>query len=149
MRDESLNAKEHFEEFDVSGNRIDRPKAPYSQKQFGGTVGGPLRRNKSFFFGSFERLDVAASNFVSIDDQTIVMDPFLGTPLGTPAQILRNARFPVETGQVPYSVRSNQTLSRLDHQLFEHHNLNVRFDWSSALDEDIEPFGGIVARSRA
>ena len=30
-------------------------KAPYNQQQFGGTVGGPLVRDRVFYFGSYER----------------------------------------------------------------------------------------------
>ncbi len=30
-------------------------KAPYNQQQFGGTVGGPLIKDKVFYFGSYER----------------------------------------------------------------------------------------------
>src|SRR5207237_5020751 len=37
FRDQSLNARAHFEKFDVFGNPVDRPKAPYSQKQWGAT----------------------------------------------------------------------------------------------------------------
>jgi hypothetical protein len=33
----------------VNGEKV---KAPYNQQQFGGTVGGPLMRDKLFFFGS-------------------------------------------------------------------------------------------------
>ena len=41
------------------------PKSKLSQNQFGGSVGGPLLRNRAFFFGSYEgyRLD-AGVNFV-------------------------------------------------------------------------------------
>jgi hypothetical protein len=34
---------------------------PLRQNQFGGTLGGPLRRNRSFFFGSFEGLRMQRS----------------------------------------------------------------------------------------
>jgi outer membrane receptor protein involved in Fe transport len=36
----------------VNGEKV---KAPYNQQQFGGTAGGPLMKDKLFFFGSYER----------------------------------------------------------------------------------------------
>ncbi|HEX8026855.1 MAG TPA: carboxypeptidase regulatory-like domain-containing protein, partial [Vicinamibacterales bacterium] len=36
----------------VNGEKV---KAPYNQQQFGGTGGGPIVRDKAFFFGSYER----------------------------------------------------------------------------------------------
>jgi hypothetical protein len=45
-RDDSLNARNFFA----------ATKAPFSSNQFGGTFGGPLRRNKAFFFGDYQRL---------------------------------------------------------------------------------------------
>ena len=36
----------------VNGKKV---KAPYNQQQFGGTAGGPIMKDKLFFFGSYER----------------------------------------------------------------------------------------------
>jgi hypothetical protein len=146
FRDEALNAKEHFERFDPSGAAIDREKAPYGQKQFGFTLGGPLRKDKSFFFGSFERQDIDTNNFVTIDDRTIVtVGPMV---LGTPKQILERAGFAVETGNVPYRIEGNQFLAKLDHQLTQNQNLGARFNYADAFNENIELWGGQTARSR-
>ena len=149
VRDDALNAKGHFEKFDPLGNPVDLEKAPYSQEQFGGTLGGPIRRDRTFFFLSAERLDIGASNLVTIDDRTVIPHPVTGAPLGTPAQILRNAGFPIETGNVPYDVRSTQFLIKVDHQMTSDHSLGGRFNTSDSLNENTEPFGGITARSRA
>jgi hypothetical protein len=146
FRDETLNAKEHFERFDPSGAAIDREKAPYGQKQFGFTLGGPLRKDKSFFFGSFERQDIDTNNFVTIDDRTIVTAGT--TVLGTPKQILERAGFAIETGNVPYKIEGDQFLAKLDHQLNETQNLAARFNYADAFNENIEPWGGQTARSR-
>ena len=45
-RDDALNARNFFA----------ATKAPFNSHQFGGTFGGPIRRNKAFFFGDFQGL---------------------------------------------------------------------------------------------
>jgi carboxypeptidase family protein len=134
FRDESLNAKDHFEKFDVFGTAIERSKAPYSQIQWGGTLGGPIKRDKTFFFASFEKLDVEASNFVTIDSAA--------------AATLQANGFPVELGNVPYDYRFTQAMVKADHQWSSGHSLSARGHFSDVTNENVEPFGGIVARSR-
>ncbi len=146
FRNEHLNATDYFERFDPAGQPIDQPKAPYRQAQFGGILGGPIVRDRTFYFGSFERLDITASNFVTIDDTTPV--DLFGQNVGTAVDVLRRAGFPVETGNVPYDVRSNAALGKLDHRLRDADSLGIRFNWANGLDENIEPWGGQVAKSR-
>ncbi len=133
LRDDRLNAKEHFEEFDVFGRPIDAPKAPFSQNQWGATLGGPLRKDRTFFFLSYERLATDASNFVTID-------PGVAAALG-------DAGFPVELGPAPYAVRTESTLLKLEHYSSPDHRLLFRAHLSRRRNENVEPFGGIVARS--
>ena len=146
LRDGALNSKDHFERFNPADQPIDREKAPYSQKQFGATLGGPLKKDRTFYFLSFERLDIAAHNFVTIDDTNNVT--FLGQNLGTPAAILRSAGFQVDTGHQPYDIRSNQFLAKVDHELNANNALTARINWADDFNENIEPFGGNVSRSR-
>jgi hypothetical protein len=134
FRDESLNSKEYFEKVDRFGDAVDREKAPYSQYQWGAVLGGPLRKDKTFFFLSFERLDIEANNFVTIDPQA--------------AAVLRANGFPVELGNVPYDVRTTSAMGKLDHHFSPNSSLMIRTAFSDTLNENIEPFGGIVARSR-
>ena len=126
FRDEALNAKEHFEKFNPAGQRINRVKAPYSQKQFGATWGGPLRRDRLFYFLSVERLDVDTNNFVTITDAD--------------ADVLRRSGFPVATGNVPYRVASTQFLGKVDWQPSADQTFTARFNSAGGLNENIEPW---------
>jgi len=134
FRDDSLNSKSHFEKQDIFGNSINQDKAPFRQNQYGFTLGGPLRRDKTFYFLSGEVLNTDTNNFVNIDP--------------TAAQILRSAGFPIELGNVPYEVRAREYLGKIDQQWTPTHNLSLRANYAKLLNENIEPFGGIVARSR-
>ena len=133
-RDEALNAKDHFERFDPFGNPLEREKAPFRQIQWGGVVGGPVRKARTFFFGSFERLAVEANNFVNIDPHA--------------AAVLRANGFPVELGHTPYEIRTTDVLGKVDHQLSPTSALVIRANVGDTMNENVEPFGGLVARSR-
>ena len=47
LRNSALDAKNFFDD-------PGRPIPPYRQNQFGASVGGPLRRDRTFFFGNYE-----------------------------------------------------------------------------------------------
>ena len=60
-RDVALDARQYFEEPGT-------PKAPFSQHQFGGTLGGPILRDKFFYFVDYQGSRVSTS---SIDFSTV------------------------------------------------------------------------------
>lgn len=133
-RNDQLNSKNRFEKFDIFGNSINRDKAPFGQDQYGATLGGPIRRDRTFFFLSAENLRIDSNSFVNIDPAA--------------AALLNAAGFPVELGNVPYEVQADEYLAKVDHQWTSTHQLAARANYASVLNENIEPFGGIVARSR-
>jgi hypothetical protein len=55
LRNKSLNANDFFQ------NRAGRPRPAFVQNQFGGAVGGPIRRDKSFFFFNWEDYRIRTS----------------------------------------------------------------------------------------
>ena len=54
LRNSALDARGFFAP-------ADQPKAPFRQNQFGGTLGGPIRRNKTFFFVDYQGTRIGTS----------------------------------------------------------------------------------------
>jgi outer membrane receptor protein involved in Fe transport len=74
-RNQSLNSKTYFEE--QSG----APKPDFSQQQFGGSLGGPIQKDKAHFFVAYERNrrdqnDTIFTNDVLPDQQGTITKPF-------------------------------------------------------------------------
>ena len=132
-RNEHLNAKDYFERFDPFGTTIDRPKAPYRQYQWGGTVGGPIRADRTFYFLAVERLQVDASNFVNIEP--------------TAAAMLEAGGFPVALGSVPYGLNTTQAIGKLAHHWSSARSLALSSHFSTVTNGNFRSYGGITAAS--
>ncbi len=67
VRSDKMDARNYFDAIRNTDGTVQSagPKSSLKQNQFGGSVGGPLLKNRAFFFGSYEgyRLD-AGKNFV-------------------------------------------------------------------------------------
>ena len=67
LRDDALDAKNHFDSFRAVDDSVisEGPKSKLSQNQFGGSFGGPIAKDRAFFFGSYEayRMD-AGQNLI-------------------------------------------------------------------------------------
>jgi hypothetical protein len=51
LRNDKLNSRNYFDD-------PNRPVPPYKQHQYGGTIGGPILKDRTFFFGSYEGLQI-------------------------------------------------------------------------------------------
>jgi Carboxypeptidase regulatory-like domain len=134
LRDRRLNAKNYFDKYDVFGTPVELAKAPYHQKQWGATLGGPLRKNRTFYFASFERNDVDDSRLVTIDPAA--------------ASLLTSLGFPVETGNVPVTVANSELMVKADHQWNSNHSSVLRTNVADVTRDGVDDYGGSVARSR-
>ncbi len=116
MRDETLDAKPFF----APGE-----KAQFGRKQYGFSLGGPIKRNKSFLFGDLELTDIReSSTFVST----------------VPTPAMRNGDFN-DLGQTVYDPFTNgQAVGAADRQAFPDNRIPMsRFDPRAAIIKDWWP----------
>src|SRR5215467_9804574 len=115
-RDDSLDSRNYF-------NPEPNPKSPFNRKQFGVNLGGPIKKNKTFYFFSYEGLrhtqGVDLNAGVLTDAQrAAVTDPVAQNllqyiPLGNTtdangqARLLASGIAPVNIDQYTLDVRNN------------------------------------------
>lgn len=77
------------------------PKSPYIRNEFGGSLGGPIKKDKLFFFGSYEGLTFRSSN----TSESAMPTPALlnGDFSGLPAIIDPSTGLPFPGNQIPSS----------------------------------------------
>jgi len=146
FRNSVLDARDWF----VNANRLKKPQE--RQNDFGGVVGGPIQRDKAFFFFSYEGLrlrqpstqqSVVPDN-LSRDSASVAIRPYLnafpianGVNVG-PGLAQFNASFSNPSSLDAYSIRTDYALSSKI-------NLFGRYNYSpSDLDQRSPPFAGPI-----
>ncbi|HEX8494196.1 MAG TPA: TonB-dependent receptor [Pyrinomonadaceae bacterium] len=82
FRDDALNANAPALLAEANPNAFPDPadavKPPFSRQQFGGSIGGPIKKDKIFFFGTVERTRERGNSIVSGSDQAHIalLEPF-------------------------------------------------------------------------
>src|SRR5579864_5110357 len=109
-RNEALNANDYFSEKGGS------PKPDYGRQQFGGSIGGPVRKDKDFLFFAIEREREATSIAVN---PTYYNELLLAKQNGFPAQ-------PANAIPTPYF--DWRYSGRFDHHFNDKNNLSVAYN---------------------
>jgi hypothetical protein len=130
VRDDRLNAPNP-----LSGTRL-----PMNQSQFGASIGGPIVRNRTFYFGNIEQRRLDQSGL------TTVLDANAATINQRLAEV--GYRGPsVATGLFSSPVKTTNVLAKSDSQLGDRDRLTVRYSRYDVDSSNARGAGGLSAPS--
>ncbi|HYM11219.1 MAG TPA: TonB-dependent receptor [Bryobacterales bacterium] len=142
FRNQNLDAGDPFA-LALQGDRAVRVKPDSNRQQFGGTLGGPVVKDRTFFFAGYEQLrrrefvTVPVLTSFSIFQPTPDQEAILGNLPANQAGPLRAAltappstvdMFKSNSGVFPFQSDSYQGLVRLDHRINDSNQLNFRYN---------------------
>src|SRR5437773_6347270 len=128
-RDKSLNANSYANKILVPI----RARQPFRVHQFGGSLGGPLAKDKAFFFVSYDGQRQKIPNPI-----VLTLPANLPTDADTQAGLAT-----VRIKATDYEQARNQDvfLAKLDYQIDPHHRLSVRYNHQNFTGQNFENSG--------
>lgn len=130
FRDDRLNA----------ANALSDTRLPMDQSQYGVSLGGPIVRNRTFYFANLEQRRLDQTGLVTIADGTTAL---INAKLAASGY----AAAPVATGIYPNPVDSTNVLARIDHQISGQDQLSVRYSLYDVSSTNSRGAGGLAAPS--
>jgi hypothetical protein len=130
FRDERLNAS----------NPLTGAKLPMDQQQYGGSAGGPIARNRTFFFANVEQRRLDQSGLTTIPAATVSSINARLAATGYPGAL-------VTTGIFETPVRSTNAIGKIDHRATAADQLSIRYSEYDVTSANSRGAGGISAPS--
>ncbi len=132
-RNDALDAKTYFDP-------PDEPKPPFMRNQFGGYAGGPIRKDRTFFFGSYEglRQDLTQTEIVRVPSQATRARTDIAASIRPYLALypLPNGEETGATGLYTHNlsepVREDYFVVKVDHTLTNVASLSVRYVHNTA-----------------
>ncbi|HEU5256520.1 MAG TPA: TonB-dependent receptor [Vicinamibacterales bacterium] len=130
IRDDRFNAK----------NALSGKTLPMDQQQYGASLGGPLVRNRTFYFANFEQRRLDQTGLVTILEPNVpVIDARLAAAGYQGGQ--------VTTGIYPNPVHSATFLGKIDHQVSGADQVSVRYSLYHVTSDNSRGAGALNAPS--
>ncbi|HKY20188.1 MAG TPA: TonB-dependent receptor [Vicinamibacterales bacterium] len=130
VRDRRLNA----------ANALSGTKLPMTQKQYGASAGGPIVRNRTFYFSNFEQRRLNQFGLTTIADANVQAINQRLSGSGYPGS-------PIATGAYPNPVSTTNFIAKIDHQLNNRGLLGIRYSLYDAVSQNSRGAGALNAPS--
>ncbi|PYR29750.1 MAG: hypothetical protein DMF90_29130, partial [Acidobacteria bacterium] len=128
LRDDNFNAP----------NALSGTTLPMNQQQFGGSLGGPIARNRTFYFSNFEQRILDQSGLVTILPENVGLINAKLTSVAYPGSL-------ISTGVYRNPVHSTNVLGKIDHQLSGSDQLTIRYSGYRVTSDNSRGAGALNA----
>jgi Carboxypeptidase regulatory-like domain/TonB dependent receptor-like, beta-barrel len=130
IRDDRFNEK----------NALSGTKLPMDQTQYGGSLGGPLVSNRTFYFTNAEQRRLDQTGLVTISDANVSVVNARLAAVGYQGPL-------ITTGVYPNPVDTTNLLAKVDHQVNGRDQLSIRYSLYDVTAENSRGAGGLNAPS--
>lgn len=122
-------------------NPLATSKDLLTQAQYGATIGGPLKRDHTFFFANFEQ---TRRNYSAV----ITIAPSAVTSINNRLNAVGYSGPRLSTEVAPASFDTTNFFARIDHKLSNRHQLSARYSLYHITADNSRTVGGLNAVSR-
>ncbi|MGH8715929.1 MAG: TonB-dependent receptor, partial [Burkholderiales bacterium] len=122
-------------------NPLANPKDLLTQAQYGGTISGPVKRDRSFFFANFGQTRRNYSAVLTIAPSAVATINARLNAVGYKGPL-------VSTGVVPASFDTTNFFGRVDHKLNDRNQFSARYSIYDITADNSRTVGGLNAVSR-
>lgn len=122
-------------------NPLATTKDLLTQAQYGGTISGPIKRDRTFFFANFEQTRRNYSAVLTIASSAV-------TTIKNRLNAVNYKGPRIVTGVVPASFDTTNFFARVDHELNDRNQLSARYSLYHITADNSRSVGGLNAVSR-
>jgi carboxypeptidase family protein len=101
-------------------NPLSNTRLPYTQTQYGASLGGPVARDRSFYFANFEQRLLNQSGLITIAPSNV-------NAINARLRAAGYQGSPIATGLYPNPVHNTNFLAKLDHQFNSRDQFSIRY----------------------
>ena len=123
-----------------AANPLSNTRLPLTQAQYGASAGGPIRRDRTFYFANFEQRQLNQSGLVTIASANVDAINARLRETGYPGA-------PIATGLYPNPVHTTNLMAKADHQFRPNDQFSLRYSLYTVSSDHSRGAGALSAVS--
>ncbi len=123
-----------------AANPLSNTRLPMTQAQYGASLGGPLVKDRTFYFGNFEQRQLNQSGLITIAPANVAA-------INARLDAVRFGGARIATGIYPNPVHTTNLLAKVDHTFSARDQFSVRYSLYDASSRNSRGAGALNAAS--